>query len=125
MKAGDSGKCGIVCVRCDSVIAQLCAYPKKALLDVNHELGGFIRSEIGSMGIEAGSHRFKQIREHESLLLHRIGREDFLFVFLLSFLDALIRAPKLLVIDRLRLSAVAGKEDRLRANLVLQQLLLK
>ena len=43
----------------------------------------------------------------------------------LTFLDSLFRLPKLLVIDRLRLSAVPAKEDQLRANIVLQQLTLR
>ena len=44
---------------------------------------------------------------------------------LLAFLDAILGMPQLIVIDRLRLSAVPTKESRLRANLVLQQLVLK
>ena len=43
---------------------------------------------------------------------------------LMMFLDALLRLPKLLAIERLRLSAVPAKEDELRANLVVQKLTL-
>ena len=41
----------------------------------------------------------------------------------LGFLDAVFRLPRLIVLDRLRLSAVPANESRLRANLVLQHLL--
>ena len=41
---------------------------------------------------------------------------------LLEFLDAVFRLPRLITVDRLRLSATPGKEERLRANLVIQQL---
>ena len=41
---------------------------------------------------------------------------------LLGFLDALLRLPKLIAIDRLRLSSVPTKGGTLRANLVIQKL---
>ena len=44
---------------------------------------------------------------------------------LLSFLDALFRMPRLIAIERLRLSIVPAKEQVLRASLVIQKLSLK
>ena len=44
---------------------------------------------------------------------------------LLAFLDTLLRMPKLIAIDRLRLSSVPTKPDVLRANLVVQKLILR
>ena len=44
---------------------------------------------------------------------------------LLEFLDALLHMPKLIAIDRLRLSNVPTKSDVLRANLVVQKLILR
>ena len=41
---------------------------------------------------------------------------------LLTFLDELLRMPKLIAIDRLRISIVPAREGQLRANLVLQKL---
>ncbi|MBI4341989.1 MAG: type 4a pilus biogenesis protein PilO [Candidatus Omnitrophica bacterium] len=41
---------------------------------------------------------------------------------LLAFLDALLRMPKLVAIDRLRLSTIPAREGFLRANLVLSKL---
>ena len=41
---------------------------------------------------------------------------------LLAFLDELLRMPKLVAIDRLRISTVPAREGLLRANLVLQKL---
>ena len=41
---------------------------------------------------------------------------------LLTFLDELLRMPKLVAIDRLRISTVPAREGLLRANLVLQKL---
>lgn len=41
---------------------------------------------------------------------------------LLAFLDQLLRMPKLLVIERLRLSVIPTRTDTLRANLVVQAL---
>jgi hypothetical protein len=43
----------------------------------------------------------------------------------LSFLDAVLRLPRLITIDRLRLSSVPAKAGTLRANLVIQQVLLR
>ena len=43
----------------------------------------------------------------------------------LSFLDALFRVPRLIVIERLRLATVPGKEGALRADLVVQKLTLR
>ena len=43
---------------------------------------------------------------------------------LLRFLDQLFLMPKLIAIERLRLSSVPGKEQLLRANLILQKLTL-
>jgi Tfp pilus assembly protein PilO len=43
---------------------------------------------------------------------------------LMIFLDALLRMPRLIAIDRLRISTVPAKENALRANLVIQQLTL-
>jgi len=40
----------------------------------------------------------------------------------LAFLDALLRLPKLLTVERVRISAAPAKPDVLRANVVLQQL---
>ena len=40
---------------------------------------------------------------------------------LMTFLDALFGMPKLIAIERLRISSVPTKEDLLRANLVLQK----
>lgn len=44
---------------------------------------------------------------------------------LMAFLDALLRLPKLMTIERLRISAVPAKADALRASLVLQTLSLR
>ena len=44
---------------------------------------------------------------------------------LMAFLDALLRMPRLLAIDRLRVSAVPTKPDLLRANLVIEKLSLR
>lgn len=44
---------------------------------------------------------------------------------LLAFLDALLRLPKLVTIERLRILAVPAKVDQLRATLVLQALSLR
>lgn len=41
---------------------------------------------------------------------------------LLKFIDQLLRMPKLLVIERLRLSVIPTRTDTLRANLVIQAL---
>ena len=43
---------------------------------------------------------------------------------LLAFLDALLSMPKLITIERLRISSVPGKENTLRANLVIQKITL-
>lgn len=43
---------------------------------------------------------------------------------ILAFLDALLRVQKLLTLERVRLSSVPTKENALRANLVIQQLVL-
>ncbi|MBI4597692.1 MAG: type 4a pilus biogenesis protein PilO [Candidatus Omnitrophica bacterium] len=43
----------------------------------------------------------------------------------LAFTDALLRLPRLIAVDRLRISVVPARESRLRANLVLQQLVLR
>ena len=43
---------------------------------------------------------------------------------LLAFLDALFQMPRLMTIDRLRISTVPAKENILRANLVVHQLTL-
>ncbi|MBI2104556.1 MAG: hypothetical protein HYT90_03095 [Candidatus Omnitrophica bacterium] len=40
----------------------------------------------------------------------------------LAFLDALLRLPKLITVERVRIAATPAKPDLLRANLVLQQL---
>ena len=65
-----------------------------------------------------------------------VKREDFVSRFeveleaegaqddLLGFLDALLRMPKLIAIERLRISSVPGREQALRANLVIQKLTL-
>lgn len=44
---------------------------------------------------------------------------------LLAFLDGLIAMPKLMAIERLRLSTIPTKANQLRANLVIQQLTLR
>ena len=44
---------------------------------------------------------------------------------LLTFLDGLLGMPKLIAIDRLRLSSVPANEHALRANLILQKLTLR
>lgn len=44
---------------------------------------------------------------------------------LLSFLDALLAMPRLIAIERLRLSSIPTKADALRASLLVQQLALK
>ena len=41
---------------------------------------------------------------------------------LLAFLDELLRMPKLVAVDRLRISATPAREGLLRANLILQKL---
>lgn len=41
---------------------------------------------------------------------------------LLNFLDALLRLPRLLTVERLRISTIPAKPDTLRANLILQHL---
>ncbi len=41
---------------------------------------------------------------------------------LLTFLDALLRLPKLITVERIRIAATPAKPDVLRANLVIQQL---
>ncbi len=43
---------------------------------------------------------------------------------LMAFLDELLRIPKLITVERLRISAAPAKPDLLRANLVLQKLTL-
>ena len=43
---------------------------------------------------------------------------------LMSFLDALVSLPRLITIERLRISGVPTKRDLLRANLVIQKLTL-
>jgi hypothetical protein len=40
---------------------------------------------------------------------------------LLAFLDALLAMPRLITIERLRLSTFASKERLLRANLIIQR----
>ena len=44
---------------------------------------------------------------------------------LMTFLDALLRLPKLMTIERLRIAAVPAKADALRASLVLHTLTLR
>ena len=44
---------------------------------------------------------------------------------LMAFLDALLRMPKLLAVDRLRISTIPTKPDVLRANLVIEKLSLQ
>ena len=48
------------------------------------------------------------------------GPQDRLF----AFLDALLAMPNLIEIERLRIASVPGKEQALRANLVVQKLIL-
>ena len=43
---------------------------------------------------------------------------------LMGFLDALMRMPKLISVDRVRISGVPGKPEMLRANLLIQKLTL-
>ena len=43
---------------------------------------------------------------------------------LMTFLDALLRMPKLIAVERIRISSVPAKADLLRANLVIQKLTL-
>lgn len=44
---------------------------------------------------------------------------------LMVFLDSLLRMPRLVAIERLRISSVHSRQDVLRANLVLQHLILR
>ena len=44
---------------------------------------------------------------------------------LIQFLDTLLRLPRLIAIERLRLATAPGKEGALRANLVIQKLTLR
>ena len=44
---------------------------------------------------------------------------------MMAFLDALFNLPRLMTIDRLRLSSVPSREELLRANLVIQRLLVR
>ena len=44
---------------------------------------------------------------------------------LLSFLDALLKMPKLLTVERMRIATVPAKQDLLRATVVLQKLSLR
>jgi len=44
---------------------------------------------------------------------------------LLTFLDALLSLPRLVAIDRLRISSIPTKEQQLRANLLIQQLTIR
>ena len=44
---------------------------------------------------------------------------------LLAFLDSILQMPRLIAIERLRISAVPAKQDFLRANLIVQRLTLK
>ena len=44
---------------------------------------------------------------------------------LLGFLDALLKMPKLLTVERLRIATVPAKQDLLRATVVLQKLSIK
>jgi Tfp pilus assembly protein PilO len=44
---------------------------------------------------------------------------------LLAFLDALLRMPRLMTIERLRISSVPAKEDALRANLLIHKVALR
>ncbi len=43
---------------------------------------------------------------------------------LLGFVDSLLRMPRLILIERLRISSIPARENVLRANLVIQQLAL-
>ena len=43
---------------------------------------------------------------------------------LMTFLDALLRMPKLIAVERIRISSVPAKADLLCANLVIQKLTL-
>ena len=44
---------------------------------------------------------------------------------LLAFLDALLSLPRLVAIERLRISSIPTKEQQLRANLLIQQLTIR
>ncbi|MBI3009416.1 MAG: type 4a pilus biogenesis protein PilO [Candidatus Omnitrophica bacterium] len=56
--------------------------------------------------------------EHLGLELDVEGSHQQIF----SFLDALLRLPKLLIVERLRITAVPAKDDQIRANLILWKL---
>ena len=102
---------------------QLSAYMDKADASVSPD--GFL-SELESLSRESGvtiNLKPKPIKTEGRVSRFEVeldieGSQE----RLLTFLDALLRMPKLIAVDRLRISMVPAREGLLRANLVLQKL---
>ena len=102
-----------------------------AYLDTNgdEQAQGTFLSELEGLSRDAGVHlnlKPRPVKEEERLSRLEVELDvEGPQPNLMQFLDALLRMPKLIAVDRLRIATIPGKDGILRANLVIQKLTLR